>query len=205
MHDSNADNQAAPVEWEGKFEDITTWDTVPLGVNYPSVQGRLKHNAEFWENELTASSFVRNIVAVGYRLPLFRKPPPAFFKNHASARQESQFVGSALHELTRAGCIVTAERQPVICSPLSVVESTSGKKRLVLDLRYVNKFLWKDKFKYEDIKTAIQMIEKGDYAIIFDLKPGYHHVDIHADYWDFRGKARMGLLYITCSESYHSD
>ena len=25
MHDSNADNQAAPVEWEGKLEDITTW------------------------------------------------------------------------------------------------------------------------------------------------------------------------------------
>ena len=52
MHDSNTDNQAAPVEWEGNFEDITTWDTVPLGVNYPSIQGRLKHNTEFWENEL---------------------------------------------------------------------------------------------------------------------------------------------------------
>ena len=86
MHDSN---QAAPVEWEGNFEDITTWDTVS---NYPSVQGRLKHNTEFLKNELTAYSFVRNIVAGGYRLPLFTKPPPAFFKNHASARQEAQFV-----------------------------------------------------------------------------------------------------------------
>jgi len=26
------------------------------------------------------------------------------------------------------------------------------------------------------------MIEKGNYAIIFDLKPGYHHV---ADYWQY--------------------
>ena len=135
---------------------------------------------------------MRNIVAVGYRLPLFRKPPPAFFKNHASARQEAQFVESALHELALAGCIVTAEQQPVICSPLSVVESTSGKKRLVLDLRYVNEFLWKDKFKYEDIQTAIQMIEKGDYAIIFDLKSGYHHVDIHADYWQYLGFSWKG-------------
>ena len=42
--------------------------------------------------QLTACSFVRNIVAIGYRLPLFTKPPPAFFKNHASARQEAQFV-----------------------------------------------------------------------------------------------------------------
>ena len=52
MHDSNTDNQAAPVEWEGNFEDITTWDTVPLGVNYPGIQGRLKHNTEVWVNEL---------------------------------------------------------------------------------------------------------------------------------------------------------
>ena len=46
MHDNNTDNQVAPVEWEGNLEDITTWDTVPLGVNYPSVQGRLKHNTD---------------------------------------------------------------------------------------------------------------------------------------------------------------
>ena len=80
----------------------------------------------------------------------------------------------------------------MICSPLSVVKSASGKKRLVLDLRYVNKFLWKDKFKYEDIKIAIQMIEKGDYAINFDLKSGYHHIDIHADYWQYLGFSWKG-------------
>ena len=90
MHDSNVDNQAAPAEGEGNLEDIRTWDTIPLGVNYPSVQGRLKQNTEFWESELLACSFVRNIVAVGYRLPLFREPPPIFFKNHASARQEEK-------------------------------------------------------------------------------------------------------------------
>ena len=49
-----------------------------------------------------------------------------------------------------------------------------------------------DKFKYEDIKTAIQMIEKGDYAIIFDLKSGYHHIDIHADYWQYLGFSWKG-------------
>ena len=99
MHDSNVDNQAAPAEWEGNLEDIRTWDTIPLGVNYPSVQGRLKQNTEFWESELLACSFVRNIIEVGYRLPLFREPPPVFFKNHASARQEEKFVENALLSL----------------------------------------------------------------------------------------------------------
>jgi len=85
MHNSN---QAAPAEWEGHLEDIRTWDTIPLGVNYPTVQGRVKQNTEFWESELIACSIVRNIVAVGYR-SLIREPPSVFFKNHASARQEA--------------------------------------------------------------------------------------------------------------------
>ena len=36
------------------------------------------------------------------------------------------------------------------------------------------------------------MIEKGDNAIIFDLKSGYHHVDIHADYWQYLGFSWKG-------------
>ena len=192
MHDSSGNHAVdigvtTPIEWEDNVDDLATWDPVPLEVVYPSVLGRLRENKEFWVKELAVSSFVRDIVTDGYRLPFFREPPPVFLKNHASARHEVQFVENALHDLVQAGCIVRAEEQPVVCSPLSVVRSSSGKRRLVLDLRYVNTFLWKDRFKYEDIKTAIQMIDTGDYAITFDLKSGYHHVDIHADYWKYLG------------------
>ncbi len=54
----------------------------------------------------------------------------------------------------------------------------------VLDLRHVNLFLWKDKFKYEDLRTAAQLFEKGD---TFDLKSGYHHIDIYREHWGYLG------------------
>ena len=41
------------------------------------------------------------------------------------------------------------------------------------------------------------MIEKGDCAIFFDLKSGYHHIDIHADYWQYLGfswKGKDGVI-----------
>ena len=37
---------------------------------------------------------------------------------------------------------------------------------------------FKQKFKYEDVRVAMLLFQKGDYLFPFDLKFGYHHVDI---------------------------
>ena len=72
-------------------------------------------------------------------------------------------------------------------SPLSVVVNACGKKRLVLDLRYVNQFILLTKFKYEGLNVVPQIFSKGDYFFTFDLKSGYHHVDNHEDCWPYLG------------------
>lgn len=43
------------------------------------------------------------------------------------------------------------------------------------------------KFKYEGLDVVPQLFSKGDYCITFDLKTSYHHVDIHADCWQYLG------------------
>ena len=102
-----------------------------------------------------------------------------------------EFVVSAIEELLAAGCIVSSTECPAVCSPLSVVRNAKGKLRLVLDLRYVNQFLPKQKFKYEGLDLVVQMFEKEDYFFTFDLKSGYHHVDIHEDFWKYLGFSWM--------------
>ena len=69
---------------------------------------------------------------------------------------------------------------------MSVVEGPN-KKRLVINLRHLNSFLWKQRFKYEDLRTALLLFEKGDKAFTFDLKSRYHHVDIHQSCWKYLG------------------
>ena len=53
-----------------------------------------------------------------------------------------------------------------------------GKKRLILDLRHVNKHIWKEKFKFEDIWNACVYLPFDHFMFKFDLKSGYHHIAI---------------------------
>ena len=58
--------------------------------------------------------------------------------------------------LIKNRCVKRVLEVPYICSPLSVVESSSGKKRLVINLRHLNRFLWNQRFiKYEDLRVAM--------------------------------------------------
>ena len=107
---------------------------------------------------------------------LFSAPSPFIGCNHKSALEHNEFVTNAVLDLLVSNGILKVEDRPFICSPLSVVDGPN-KKRLVINLRHLNSFLWKQTFKYEDLRTA------GDQAFTFDLKSGYHHVDIHPSCW----------------------
>ena len=58
---------------------------------------------------------------------------------------------------------------------------------MVINLRYLNRFLRKEKFKYEDLRLAMLLFRKGDYAFTFDLKSAYHHIDIESEHWTYLG------------------
>ena len=112
----------------------------------------------------------------------FQIPPPFFAVNNSSALSESAFVDSAINDLIVQGCVTEVFEAPVIINPLSVSVEKSGKKRLILDLRHVNLFLFKSRFRCEDLCVAKEILNPGDFLFSFDLKSGYHHVDIFPDH-----------------------
>ena len=161
-----------------------------------SVKGRLKSCLQFWESELEAPASVLRTIERGYVLPLKSEPTPFSKQNQASANLHAQFVHQSVAELLAGGCIKEISEQPYICSPLSVVVGSGAKKRLVINLRHLNTFLWKQKFKYEDLRVAMLLFESGDYLFLFDLKSGYHHVDIADHHCKYLGFAWDGHFYV---------
>ena len=152
------------------------------------VKGSLKKHVKFWRETLKANSFILDTIEHGYRIP-FRYFPHSFkMNNNKSALKEPEFVEKTLLELLDKGHIYEV-KNPFTISPLSVFEDPSGKKRLILDLTYINKFLWKEKIKFDDWKSFENYVDEGKegYLFKFDLKSGYHHIDIHEDSQKYLG------------------
>ena len=162
----------------------------------PTVKGRLKEHISFWKEELVAPQSALSISESGYALPLKSEPPVRSQKNQPSAYFRSEFVQTSIEELLVRGCIKQIDLKPHICSPLSVVENSSGKLRLVVNLRYLNKYLWNQKFKYEDLRTALLLLERNDYLFSFDLKSDYYHVDVAEAHQRFLGIEWGGAYYM---------
>ena len=113
------------------------------------VKGNLRKNLHFWRG-IGASPFIFSVVEEGYKLPFFAFPEPAAFKNNRSALEHAEFVKSALEVLCQSGRVIRCVESPCVVNPLSVSVQANGKKRLILDLRYVNRHLQKKRIKYED-------------------------------------------------------
>lgn len=149
------------------------------------VKGSLRSKVSFWK-EIEADKFVLDTIQEGYKLPFLKIPENAEFRNNRSAETEKDFVSESIKELLESNRIKEVPFKPKIVNPLSV-SSNKGKKRLILDLRYVNKHLQTQKFKFEDWKTFQNYLIKDGFLFKFDLKSGYHHVDIHNSHQTYLG------------------
>ena len=63
--------------------------------------------------------------------------------NRSCAFRFKDFVNEAISKLIERGCVMEVDIPPVFINPLHVVQQSSGKCRLTLDLSYLNTFVWK--------------------------------------------------------------
>ena len=69
------------------------------GNNYSFVRGRLKRNLIFWQETLSASSVILEIIDNGYKIPFFKTTKRASFRNNQSALKNKDFVEESISEL----------------------------------------------------------------------------------------------------------
>ena len=150
------------------------------------VKGRLRAHLLFWV-EIRAPPWVIKTIRSGYVIPFETIPPGVCLSNNRSALEHGDFVSSAVCDLLELGLISEVLTPPTVINPLSVSVNSEGKPRLILDLRHVNSYIPKAKFKMKDWKVFLQYLSPGAYMYKFDLKSGYHHIDICQPYEQFVG------------------
>ena len=188
------------LEGDMKFWEVEA-DSLPN--QKADVQGRLKKSLKFWQEVLKAPDTVLSYIQNGYRVPLRFLPPSHSQQNNNSTVIHKIFVDEAVQSLLTNRCIRKVGGKPWVCNPLSVVSNFKDKLRLVLNLRYVNQFLHVAKFKYEDLHVAALMFERDEYMFKFDLKSGYHHVNIYPEHqrylgfrWDIKGAPQFYVFTV---------
>jgi hypothetical protein len=119
--------------------------------------------------------------------------------NNKSAFDNKLFVSSEIGRLVSSGVLLHVIEQPTVVNAITVAVNASGKQRLVLDLRTVNPLLIVPRYKYKDVRTASHYFKKDGWMATFDLKSGYHHIDIHAAFQQYLGLCWEGKYYVFTS------
>ena len=138
-----------------------------------SVKGRLRKSIQFWR-DIDAPRFIVDTIEFGYKLPLLQI-------------LLLQILRTIIRHFENLNMLRVPFASSLVC-PLSVSIQKSGKKRLILDLRHVNQYLFKSKFRCEDVSIAREVLNPGDIMFSFYLKSGYHQVEIlpeHRQYLSF--------------------
>ena len=150
------------------------------------VKFSLKNHYSWWAKN-SDSQYIQDIILNGYKLPLLEVPKTVFLKNNKSAKINSDFVTQQVDKLVKDGIVIELKSQPTVVNALTVAVNTTGKKRLVLDMRSVNPILNVPSFKFEDIRVASAYFSNNCFMCMFDLSSGYHHVDINTAYQQYLG------------------
>jgi hypothetical protein len=157
------------------------------------IKKSLHRHVSFWDS-ISAYESVLRIIRSGYDIPFISNPPSMCMSNNQSALRNYSFVSTSIQELLLSECIVEVPFQPFFVSPLSVAEN-KNKKRLILDLSILNTFIKKEHIKFEDWKVALEYFRKNCYCIKFDLRSGYHHIDVSPKSQTYLGFSWFGKFY----------
>lgn len=126
------------------------------------------------------------------------QPAPKVLPNHKGALEHSEFVRSAIKQLVDAGAVRPVSHCPRVVNPLSAVPKPRqpGKFRLIMDLRYVNDFVYCPKCKFEKVGDLNQIWQTGDLLISLDLTNSYWQLRMREDALEYLGFEWEGQYYV---------
>ena len=158
--------------------------------------GRLAHFVEKWE-EITDNKWVLSIVRNGFRIPFIKIPPLSSVPIRMS-QSSFPFLREEIENLLNKRAVerVQNPETPGFYSRIFLVPKKNGKFRLILDLSLLNRYIEKQAFKMETVKSVRQAMRLNDWAVSIDLTDAYLHVPIHR-------QSRKYLRFVHEDQVYH--
>ena len=141
--------------------------------------GRLAHFVEKWE-EFTDNKWVLSTVQHGFRIP-FSKIPPLLSVPIKMSQSSSPFIREEMETILKKRAVERVQNPgtPGFYSWIFLVPKKNVKFHLIIDLYLLNRYIEKQSFKMETVKSVRQAMKLNDWAVSIDLTDAYRHVPIH--------------------------
>ena len=166
----------------------------------PSLQQKVRSRLGDWRR-IGAPPHVLRWIQEGVRCDWIQAPPLPFHHGVSSLSPADRMWVTA--EADR-GLLTGAFRRATsfdFVSRAFIVEH-NGKRRLVLNFSYINKFETKRSCRFESLASLRRMAKRGDLMYSIDLKDAYHHLGIFKGdqkYFTFGLETTRGIEYFHCS------
>ena len=114
------------------------------------------------------------------------------------SQSSSPFLREEIENLLNKRAVerVQNPETPGFYSRIFLVPKKNGKFRLILDLSLLNRYIEKQAFKMETVKSVRQAMRLNDWAVSIDLTDAYLHVPIHR-------QSRKYLRFVHEDQIYH--
>ena len=137
----------------------------------------------------------------GVELELLEIPPfPPLEVEYHLEKSQQVHLDKLVSELLAREIAVECFR-PRHIAGLFLRPKPEGKFRLIIDLSPLNHFIQNERFKQDNLNSALNMVEKGDYMCKVDLKNAYYSVPVHAQsqpYLAFKWKGKTYMFKRLC-------
>lgn len=142
------------------------------------VGGRL---AQFWEHWQSLSPYIAAQLKEGFRLPWRSRPSLRQARQPTLSPLEMAQVDREIERALKKHAIIQIHPAEVAClNPIfTVAKKDTEERRMIVDLRQVNKHLIVPKFKMTTFREAKQLITPGCWMTKIDIKDAFWHLPIH--------------------------
>ena len=129
------------------------------------------------------------------RLPWLRRPKTRTLRQKDLSPAEEAFLDEEVKRMLDQQAVFINNAKNLVLSSIYTVPKKDGKRRPVINLRWVNKHLRKIKFKMSTIKDVKAAITQGCYMTTMDLKDCFWGLPVHKDDQRFLSFRWKGVNY----------
>ena len=145
--------------------------------------GNLKNHLTKWEN-VTSDKIILDIIENGLKLDLIDTPKSNSKFAFPLSHEEKLIVKKEVALLKGKNIVAKANvtENNTFVSGVFTRSKKDGSKRMILNLKRLNKFVDYKHFKMESLQNVLELIRPGVYMASIDLKDAFYSVPVHKNH-----------------------